>query len=310
MNEQQVTVCGKEGIRATIIADQVNRKGHRLTTYELEYNRIFLSELNTHRMLSKNSASSRAIPFPAVLQLLQENPAMPVFWGKNIPGMKAREELSPVEIEKAKQVWLSALDSIISHSKELFDLGLHKQILNRLGEPWQRMKTVMTGTEYENLFWLRDHNDAQPEFHELARCMKEARCKSIPRAMYCGDWHLPYVSFDPIREVYFREDSGEEIPIETALKVSASCCAQVSYRKLDDTVEKALMIYEKLIDSDPPHCSPVEHQGTPISLDTVPFDPSTWQDGITHVKRDGSLWSGNLQGWVQYRQTLNNHTMW
>ena len=80
------------------------------------------------------------------------------------------------------------------------------------------------------------------------------------------------------------------------------------------TVEKALDIFEKLkldgVSSDPKHASPVEHQATPMDDLTIPFNPNTWENGITHVRRDGSLWSGNLRGWVQYRQLIPNESVW
>lgn len=307
MNEK-VTIEGKCGIKATIIADSINEMGDRLTTFELEYPRFIHSEVMTHRMLSKNSASSRAIPFGAMIELIAKNPAMPVFWGKNQSGMQAKEELSPEQIEIAKSVWLHLMETAISGSKILNNLKLHKQILNRVNEPWQMMKTVMTGTEFRNLFWLRNHSDAQPEFHELGWCMETAYDSSQPVILTSDQWHLPYVDTDLNGYPHL---NGKLLSIEDALKLSSSCCAQVSYRKMDDSLDKAIDIYNKLIESEPCHASPVEHQATPINFGlTDSFDPETWAEGITHVRRDGTLWSGNLRGWIQHRQLIPNSTKW
>jgi thymidylate synthase ThyX len=157
---------GKEGISAKIICDSISN-GNRLTTFELEYPRFILAEINTHRMLSKNSASSRAIPASKMLEQIKENPARPVWWGKNQPGMQAKEELNLYHQALADDQWLIASRYAIEMANNMIETGLHKQITNRITEPWQRMKTVATGTEWANLLWLRDHEDAQPEFGEL-----------------------------------------------------------------------------------------------------------------------------------------------
>lgn len=308
-----ITVNGRNGIKATILADSISPQGNRITTYELEYPRFILSELNTHRMLAKNSASSRAIPIAKMHEHIKANTAMPVHWGKNQPGMSAREEVDELTKDGAIGVWDAARDAAISHAKVLSDMGIHKQIANRTTEPYMMMKTVLTGTEFANLFWLRNHEDAQPEFHELASCMFDARHFSTPNILLPGDWHLPYVitryqGNKALGYKYFVGD--EEVDLETAKQVSASCCAQVSYRRLDDSIEKAKDIFERLINSTPVHASPVEHQATPMRHPNGRTYYGDWEEGVTHMRRDGTLWSGNLQGWIQYRQLIPNNTQW
>lgn len=313
-----VKVEGKCGISATIIADSINECGDRMVTYELVYPRFIHSELMTHRMLSKNAASSRAVPYATNIELVKESPAMPVHWGKNQPGMKANVELDKTIIDGLKGVWISALKSVISHTIVMNDSGLHKQVINRLLEPWTMMKTVISGTEWENFFWLRDHKDAQPEFAELARCANKAREKSVPIILYPGEWHLPYIATK-------REDSGllsywtdeyTEVTLEEAKTISVSCAAQVSYRKLDDTLEKAKKIFGMLnigSTDKPCHASPLEHQCTPIELVQYNLNtnhPETWEPGVTHMDRACALWSGNLRGWIQYRQLIPGHVRW
>lgn len=285
-----------------------------MTTMEIEYPRFILAELNTHRMLSKNSASSRAIPVKAMHEHIRHNTAGPVYWGVNQPGMKAKEALDAEDTVEALMIWEQARDSALDYAMQLADLNLHKQITNRITEPWMIMKTVISGTEWANFFWLRNHADAQPEIHELATKMHKAFNASSPQLLHPGEWHVPYVTTyrDSHTGVLHYVDSNDKyITAEQACIISASCCAQVSYRKNDDSYEKARKIYAQLIESEPAHASPVEHQATPMDIQTMcRFEPETWEEGITHVSANSDLWSGNLRGWIQHRKLIKNEAQW
>lgn len=284
-----------------------------MTTMEIEYPRFILAELNTHRMLSKNSASSRAIPVAAMHEHIRQNTAQPVYWGKNQPGMKAKEELQGSDKTFAQYLWAKARDAAIDYSKQIADLGSHKQITNRITEPWMLMKTVISGTEWANFWWLRDHPDAQPEIAELAHTMRQAYDASEPTALQPGEWHLPYIGTyrNALGEIYYTDGNGNLLSLEQARIVSASCCAQVSYRKNDDSYEKAEKIYRQLIESEPAHASPVEHQATPMDTKTMcRFEPETWERGVTHVSANSDLWSGNLRGWIQHRKLIPHEARW
>lgn len=310
-------VKGKGCNSARVIKHSISPDGIRLITFELEYPRFILAELNTHRLLSKNSASSRAIPVSAMHKLIAETPAMPIYWGKNQTGMAAKEELSHNEIVASVGVWLAARDQALSHSKILHEIGNHKQVANRVTEPFQVMKTVVSGTEWNNLYALRNHPDAQPEFQDLVRCMIAAIDASTPQELNPGMWHLPYIltRVESDGNATYWADEYTELDLETARKVSASCCAQVSYRRLDSSVEKALDVFSKLnigAKGKLAHASPVEHQATPMNAPfagDVPMS-DTWCPGVTHMRRDKSLWSGNLRGWIQYRQLIENEAVW
>jgi hypothetical protein len=307
-----IVVNGKNNISAKVLTDSITEKGIRLTTFELEFHRYILSEHNTHRMLSKNTSSSRAIPVEAMIKNIRENPAVPVHWGENNPGMQSKKELEGIKKQAAEGLWKAAMESALNFASVISaknGVNAHKQIANRLTECFTMSKVVLTGTEFENMLYLRQHPDAQPEFFELATCITKARELSVPTVLKPGQWHLPYIDFQDDR--YYV--SGQEVSLEIARKVSASCCAQVSYRKLNDSIDKAVEIFDMLhLDDDSTeakHASPVEHQATPIDECNIPFNPNTWQPGITHVRRDGSLWSGNLRGWVQYRQLIKNESV-
>ena len=300
-------------ITATVIADSVSDEGIRMTTMEIEYPRFILAELNTHRMLSKNSASSRAIPVKAMHDHIRANTAAPVSWGKNQSGMKAREVLDVEDTVEAMMLWDHARDSALEFSNALAELNLHKQIVNRVTEPWMIMKTVISGTEWTNFFWLRDHPDAQPEIQELARKMKSAMDESEPEHLAVGEWHLPYVTCvrNQAGTLEYFDADGDQITLVDARVVSASCCAQVSYRKNDDSLDKAWRVFRQLIESVPAHASPIEHQATPIPATVMcRFEPETWVPGVTHVSANSDLWSGNLRGWIQFRKTIPTEAKW
>jgi len=317
-----IEVTGKAGIKAKILADSVSSvSGKRITSFELEYPRYVHAELLTHRLFSRNAASSRAIPVKKKLKMIWKNPVIPIKWGKNKPGMQSSDELTGQRASILKFAWKSASKLACISAWGLMKLGLHKQWAGRILEPFENYKIVLTATEFENWFWLRDHEDAQPEIRELARVMSKAREESNPFELYPGEWHLPYVS--TTRRDIGQHDGGSIIyqvgdrvvDLETAKQVSASCCAQVSYRVLNQSVEKAKNIFDKLINSVPCHSSPTEHQATPMKwFDNLSYIATgvDYEDGITHVKLssdlDGcDLWSGNLCSWIQYRQLIPNN---
>lgn len=305
----------KDLITARVVADSISPEGVRMTTFEIEYPRFILAELNTHRMLSKNSASSRAIPVKTMHEHMRQFPAGPVHWGKNQPGMQAKEELAPNDLADAKFMWKRAQQDAMHWAQQMAErVGLHKQVANRITEPWMIMKTVISGTEWNNFWWLRDHADAQPEIAELARKMHAAYDASTPQPLNPGEWHVPYVNtYRSLinNELLYSDGKGDDITAEEARIVSASCCAQVSYRKNDDSYEKALKIYRQLIESEPAHASPVEHQATPMNIESMcRFEPETWEPGVTHVSANSDLWSGNLRDWIQHRKLIPNEAKW
>jgi thymidylate synthase ThyX len=302
-----------ELITAKIIADSESDEGIRMTTMEIEYPRFILSELNTHRMLSKNSASSRAIPVKAMHEHIRANTAAPISWGINQPGMKASISLDTEDALEVLMLWDQARDNALDISLQLADLNIHKQITNRITEPFMIMKTVISGTEWANFFWLRDHPDAQPEIQELASKMKAAMDASQPEYLAANEWHLPYVRSVRNRfgTLEYLDATGEPMTLVDARVVSASCCAQVSYRKNDDSLDKAWRVFKQLIESVPAHASPIEHQATPMATEVMyRFEPETWQEGVTHVSAKSDLWSGNLRGWIQFRKMIPTEAKW
>jgi len=284
-------------IKAKVIKHSSHNTIKDLVTFELEYPRFIHSELMTHRVFSRNAASSRAIPIAKMIEQVKSNPAMPVHWGVNQPGMQAVFEHQ--NIKACKKAWVEAAESAVKSAQSLLGMGLHKQIVNRVLEPFQTMKTIVTSTEWDNFFELRCHKDAQPEIKALADLMKSELDWSSPQLLEKGEWHLPYVTTIKGEDEEFRfyifdgdslesseDDSKMELSLEDAKKVSASCCAQVSYRDIDNSLEKALKIFDILVAGRPIHASPFEHVATP------------WSSSVSRYK------TANFNGWVQYRSMI------
>ena len=298
-------------LEVKIIKDSYNDDmGSRLTTFELVYPRFIHGELMTHRVFSRNAASSRAIPIDKVIDLVMTNPAMPVHWGKNQAGMQADTEVENQWL--AEHLWLAARDSAVSYARMMRDMNLHKQIVNRILEPFQLIKTIVTATEFNNWFWLREHSDAQPEIKALAAKMFDVYSLRNTKHLKAGEWHVPYVSTyrDSFTDaLFYIDENNDYLTVEEARMISASCCAQVSYRKNDGSLEKAAVVFDRLINSVPVHASPVEHIATPITKQMVYDSIENEKDvkGLTHVDMDGKPWSGNFMGWIQYRQLIPNN---
>jgi thymidylate synthase ThyX len=262
-------------IKAKIIADSINTYGNRITSFLLTYPRFIHSELMTHRMFSRNAASSRAIPVEKIIKSISEEPAMPCVWGKNQRGMQAEEALSGVELEKAMKIWHLSKRRQIKYAQMLLQLGLHKQVANRILEPFMHMTTLVTATEYANFFNLRAHKDAQPEFQELAFLMLEEYISSEPKVLQIGSWHLPFA------DKYLDENLSEA----QLLKIVTARAARLSYMTFEGDIDhnKDYDLHDKLIESG--HWSPAEHPARALGK------PER---------------SGNFVGWLQYRKLFTN----
>lgn len=311
-----VVVEGKHGIKATVLKDSICHSNARLTTFEIEYPRIVLSELNTHRALSRSSSSSRAIPFDKMVQQLT---GRPVRFGQANPGMQDKgEDFDAVVIDafdgedlSPSEAWDEARKMAVAWAEQFKFAGFHKQTYNRLLEPFQMMKTVISATEWLNFLWLRDHEAADPSLAELARVIREAREASTPVLLNPGEWHLPYVETerDELGEAlyYIHDDTGLcYLNKEEAIKVSAARCAAVSFRNVDYGLEKCQQVYERLVGDDRKHASALEHQATPIEYGQWKNgdNPCTWQAGVSHMDNEYALWSGNFKGWIQHRKLV------
>lgn len=280
-------------IQARVLRDSycnVEDKYHRLTTMEVTFPRFILAELNTHRMFSRNTASSRAIPTRKLIERVRDSPFVFARWLQNESGMSATEELPDHAQVMATSLWCEAARRAASSAQYLLDTGVHKQQVNRLLEPFLYVTAIVSATEWENFFNLRstDRNPdcgAQPEMSALANSMLRAYNASHPECLSEGEWHLPLTedlpdSFD--RGRLFEISDGVSVP--AACLVSAGRCARVSYlshdkdRPVSHDIELALRLLSNR------HLSPFEHIATP----SVDPDADT----------------GNFFGWLQLRKMV------
>jgi thymidylate synthase ThyX len=279
---------------AKVLADSRSPAGHRLTTLEATFPRFVLAEFNTHRVFSRNSASSRAIPIAKQLRRVLEEPYVPIEFGSNQPGMQAGAALTGEKRDAAEREWLHARDDAvrrvlglvadpdaISADDDLLEvlgqveeairnraqptewLNVHKQVANRLLEPFMWHTVIVTATEWDNYWNLRCHPDAQPEIRFTAEAMRTATEASEPAELDWDDWHLPLIR---------PEDREQATSIDDLIKISAGRCARVSYLthagKRD--LEADIQLHDRLLESG--HMSPLEHPARPLSTSELAED--------------------------------------
>ena len=284
---------------AKILLDSINPEGNRLTTMVVTYPRFVHSELLTHRMLSRNSSSSRAIPISKMIEQVESDPVLPVWWGKNQSGMQAKEELEEPDLGIVKRDWLRGRDIAVGVVEELSRRGLHKQIANRLLEPWMWITVIVSATEWENFFNLRCHPDAQPEIQKIAYMMRNLYNANEPTLRQVGEWHLPLVDGYDLTTVGSPESSSPAIKKnetewyvnDSLTKISVGRCARVSYLTHEGVRDPQadIDLCDRLQASG--HMSPFEHVANVADKDISP------------------QYYGNFKGWVQYRKTLSGENI-
>lgn len=275
-------------ITASVVEDSISTLTEvRLTTLQLRYPRFIHDELLTHRVFSRNSSSSRAIPVSRLIDDIERDPAEPIEWGRNQKGMQARRQLEGAELATVKALWIEDREHSIMMARAMADSNAHKQIVNRVIQNHGHINVVVTSTDWANFLFVRHHKDAQPEIRELANQMKRALHGPhvLPRELGEGEWHLPYVN-EAERSIY---------PLEDQIGASTARCARVSYLTHDGAtppLEDDLRLAYSLVHSapeDPKHASPAEHQATPAA-----------DAGFIR----------NLRGWTMQRALIPNDTVW
>ena len=306
MNNNVVKV---EHIQASVCA----ATGQRIDTLIAEYPRAIHSQVLTHRVFSKNSSSTRAIPLSKAIDQINAKPAKYI-WTKNQSGMQGEVITDSGTLHDLEETFYTARENAMYAAQKLATLGgAHKQNAGRLLEPFQNIRIVLTSTEWENWDWLRNHEDAQGEINVLAQAIYAARQSAIPMVLAAGEWHVPFVDRNrhPVTKelLYSVEKDGAPLMLdaEEAKLISMSVCAQTSYRKSDYSLEKAIVMRARLLEPERVHSSPSEHQATPITYIRDHLEAKYWEDGVTHMDRHGKLWSGNFKGFIQHRQLLPRH---
>jgi hypothetical protein len=284
---------------AKIIADSISPHGVRLTTMEIQIPRIVLAEFNTHRMLTRSSASSRAIPIEKMLRRVEEDPYIPEQWDRNGAGMQGHGLIEGAEAVACVDAWMLARDKAIDSAKDLLALGVHKQWANRVLEPFLWHTVIVTATEWSNFYNLRCHPAAHPAIRNTAEAMRGAMQAGTPTRLEFGQWHLPYID---------ERDDGTRTADK--IKLSAARCARVSYLTHDgirDPQADISLHDDKLLGIG--HMAPLEHPARPLAPtydDANLIETLTGGIGSLHPDdmQPARYFVGNFRGWVQHRKTI------
>jgi thymidylate synthase ThyX len=274
-------------ILAKVIADSQPPEGARLTTMEVVVPRIVLAEFNTHRVFSRNSASSRAIPVEKMIKRVKGDPYVPEIWTSNQKGMQGEVITDPDKIAAVREEWITACFDAIGRARALLALGIHKQTTNRLLEPFMWHTIIVTATEWSNFFHLRCHPAAHPAIRNTAKAMRWALEDSVPEKLQWGDWHLPFIrkeDWNDLKRWNFTE------PVSKLVKISSARCARVSYLTHDGVRDPAkdLELHDRLLA--PGHMSPFEHPAQAVE--------NRPEGGVK------SRASNFARPWIQYRKMI------
>lgn len=288
--------------RARIVRDSLSPDGVRLTTMELTFPRIVLAEFNTHRVFSRNSASSRAIPVEKMLERAKNDPFIPIYWGKNQKGMQAEQELTPEERTQAEIAWLRARNKAVESAEDMLQMGVHKQLANRLLETFLWQTVLVTSTEWDNWEGLRCSKEAQPEIKRTADDAMQLLRENEPVPLLEGQWHLPLV--DDFRQLTIDGFSNAEI-----VKICIGRCTRVSYLTHDGKRDPRadIELCDRLLSNG--HMSPFEHAARPMTREDA-YNVFSKIDGVTGIDMLDidvtKVFIGNFRGWVQARKLIRN----
>lgn len=257
-----------------------------LYTFVLRYPRMIHSEFMTHRVFSRNASSSRAIPVAKVIEQVRNDPFIPSNVYMNQSGMVGTVEASEDTYESFKGLWLKAVDNAVAVAESMVALGVHKQHVNRILEPFQYINVIVTATEWDNFLHLRLASDAQPEMQDLARAIKGEMDKVgnniISVYHICGKYvSLPFITQEEVDEHCMNSFSSSEVLINDLMLISSARCARVSYNNHDGSCpdeRKDKKLARRLLDAG--HMSPMEH-------------PCIWAGDMRYHR--------NLYGWESLR---------
>ena len=292
-------------MKAEVILASRSAESPDLVTMHLRYPRFIHSEIMTHRVFSRNARSSRAVPAKTMLEEIRNDPVVPWHWTKNQPGMQGEKghdtliRIPGVGSITAQEGWLWARDQALKAAEVFAAADYHKQIFNRLVEPFMWIDVLVTATEWSNFLYLRDHPDAEPHIRDLAVMVREALEGADYQYLVPGQWHTPYITDeDRAHAWHYAVSERGTMPYAAGLlrdllllKISAARCARISYAPFvgNPSIERELERYELLVGNDAVHASPLEHQA-----ECTPRAPKEQ--------------TRNFRGWTQFRTHIPHET--
>lgn len=277
-------------IRARVVAHSLNAAtGDELVTMEWTYPRMVHAEALRHRMLSRNAASSRAIPVKRMLEAIQEDPARPVEWGTAKAGMQAGEPLEGVLAMDAEDWWTTTMEDAVRHAEEGAALNLHKQVVNRVTEPFAHITELVSGTEWGNFYRMRVSPFADPTLRALATAAARAYLASTPKVLQPGEWHIPYGEFMP-------EGLGEMEQAKLAIAWAAQREIEQDFAKHDELLANDhWSCFE--------HCAQAMEAPEPGLADRM--EAAGWDRKIGEHLEESLHWCRNFRGFRQYRDMVD-----
>jgi len=231
-----------------ILADSMNPDGNRLISLEVNMPKFLVAQYNTHRAFSRNSASSRAVPVSRMIERVKEDPFIPDVWGSNKRGMQAGGTIEDQQSQAASMIWHNAMHTALEHASRLSELNVHKQLANRLLEPFMWTTVLVTATDWDNFFRLRLDHAAQPEMQRVAQTMRDAIDASNPVQLGWGQWHYPYPAYIP--------PGSTDVDITYIMAARAARLSYLSHngnQSAEDDIRLGKELWEQK------HLSPFEH---------------------------------------------------
>lgn len=275
-------------IEARVVLDSISPDDYRLTTIECVYPRIIHAEVMTHRVFSRLSASSRAIPIQKMIDRVKEDPFIPKYIQSNQAGMSGGSDLSDIDRHNFVTRWQDSSLVAVRMAEAMAKTGAHKQLVNRVLEPYLWHKVAISSTEWDNFFRQRLGDGVEPHMRELAMKIKDALDKSTPSCIWYGDWHLPYL-----------RESDSSLTLEEKIKVSVARSARTSYGRANDefTLESDLGVFQKMWDGY--HPSPFEFVAHPVTIDCQTANYRGWKQLRRYMERNIPVVSA-IEGAKQY----------
>lgn len=307
-----------------ILASQATNSRRKVYTLHLRYPRIIHAEMMTHRVFNRNARSSRAVPIKTMLNEIRNDPFIPWHWTRIQAGMQgvggwdqkillqgAAGLFDDVDLSVSREAaWLHGRDMMADLAESFAKAEYHKQVANRLVEPFMWMDMLVTSTHWANFLHLRDHKDAEPHIRDLAVLVGQALKEAEVQQLKPGEWHLPFVTEEDNKLAYehvlaqtgLSGTLNHMMALDVLKKISSARCARISYKPFDGdgSFERELERFEQLVGNDAVHASPLEHQCTPDELFDDVGDEQYFACPDLH---------GSLTGFIQFRKTVPNEAI-
>lgn len=325
-----------------ILADSISEAGDRLTTMEVTFPRLVLAEFNTHRVFSRNSASSRAIPVAKQLRRVLDDPFVPEKFGRNQAGMQSFAWLDGLKHDEALRIWLRNRDRAATGtfelllgerlSGEVFGYDFEREfasidMLNagfdeaiRLLDPKHRAEDLadteildvhkqITNRGLETYMWhtvIVTATEWSNFFALRAHENAQAEIRSIAEEML-GLYEVNQPNLVRDRQWHLpliqpEEHDGVFEFSEEARKISAARCARVSYLTHDGKRDPSVDLTLYARLVNDGHMSPLEHVATPFRYNETGFKIN--ERGVEFRAERTPAWSGNFHGWKQFRKFI------